>query len=50
MITPEKFSFEAERAVIGALIIDNDAYDKISDTLDFHDFYFEKNRIIFKHI
>jgi len=43
-------SLDAERSVIGALILDNDSYDKISDQLTGNDFYHTGNRILFKHI
>ena len=43
-------SIDAERSVIGALILDNDSYDKISDQLTGNDFYHTGNRILFKHI
>jgi replicative DNA helicase len=43
-------SLDAEKSVIGALILDNDSYDKISDQLTGNDFYHTGNRILFKHI
>ncbi len=33
------YSIEAEQAVIGGLLLDNDAWDKILDIIDKHDFY-----------
>ena len=41
---------EAEQAVIGGLLIDNNAWDKIADSLSESDFYLHDHRVIFQHI
>jgi replicative DNA helicase len=43
-------SVEAEQSVLGALMLDNTAFDKIADLVSGHDFYRDENRRIFKHI
>ena len=43
----EIYSQESEESVIGALLIDNDAYDKIAETLGAHHFYTNANRILY---
>lgn len=43
-------SIEAERSVIGGLLLDNEAWDKIADLLYEHDFYRREHRVIFKSI
>ena len=43
-------SIEAEQSVLGALIIDNNAIDKVADLLRGDDFYNEAHRLIYEHI
>ena len=43
-------SIEAEQSVLGALIIDNNAIDKVADLLKSEDFYNEGHRLIYEHI
>ncbi len=43
-------SMEAEQGVIGGLLIDNDAWDRISDKIIDNDFYRPEHRIIFRAI
>lgn len=43
-------AIDLEEAVLGALILENDAYDKISDILNVKSFYKEEHQIIFKEI
>ncbi|MCF6807886.1 replicative DNA helicase [Thiotrichales bacterium 19S9-12] len=43
-------SVDAERSVIGGLLLDNDAWDKIADLLIERDFYRKEHRVIFKEI
>ncbi|MDR2244143.1 MAG: replicative DNA helicase [Burkholderiales bacterium] len=43
-------SMEAEQAVLGGLLIDNDAMDRIGDVLSPGDFYADAHRLIFDHI
>ncbi len=40
----------AEQAVIGGLLIDNDAWDRISGIVGENDFYFKENRVLFREI
>lgn len=44
------YSDEAERSVIGAIIIDNDAIVKIADSLSPDDFYDNKHKVIYEAI
>ncbi|MBI3147466.1 MAG: replicative DNA helicase [Betaproteobacteria bacterium] len=41
---------EAEQSVLGGLLIDNDALDKIADVIDETDFYSRAHRLIFAEI
>ncbi|MCF6768372.1 replicative DNA helicase [Thiotrichales bacterium 19S11-10] len=51
MATQEKFyEIEAERSILGSLLIDNDCYDKISDKIEVKDFYDRRHQLIFSHI
>ena len=53
MTTPNKnqeVSIYAERSVLGALILDNDVYDRISDILTANDFFYPANRLIYQHM
>ena len=43
-------SIEAERAVLGGILIDNESWDKIAGILQVDDFYHELNRKIFSCI
>ena len=43
-------SLEAEQSVLGALLLDNDAADKIGDVVAATDFYSEAHRLIFEHV
>ena len=43
-------SIEAEQSVLGALIIDNNAIDKVADLLRADDFYNEGHRLVYEHI
>jgi replicative DNA helicase len=42
-------SLQAEQAVLGALLLDNSAWDRITDILVEADFYYQANRTIFRH-
>ncbi|MCF6765941.1 replicative DNA helicase [Thiotrichales bacterium 19S3-7] len=44
------YSVDAERSVIGGLLLDNDAWDKVADSLIERDFYRKEHRVIFKEI
>lgn len=44
------YSIEAEQAILGALLLDIDNWEHISEILDENDFYKKKHRIIFKII
>jgi replicative DNA helicase len=43
-------SLEAEQAVLGGLLLDNGAWDKVGDLLTERDFYRADHRLIFQHI
>jgi replicative DNA helicase len=43
-------SIEAEQSVLGGLLIDNGAFDKIADVVADSDFYRDDHRRIFRHI
>ncbi|MGH8620697.1 MAG: replicative DNA helicase [Burkholderiales bacterium] len=43
-------SIEAEQSVLGGLLLDNSAWDRIADLLGEHDFYRADHRLIFQHI
>jgi replicative DNA helicase len=43
-------SIEAEQSVLGGLLLDNSAWDRISDLLGESDFYRADHRAIFRHI
>jgi replicative DNA helicase len=43
-------SIEAERAVLGGLMLDNESWDKIADTVNEADFYRHDHRLIFRAI
>ena len=44
------FSVEAEQAVIGGLLLDNNAWDKISDKITESDFYRADHKLLFRSI
>lgn len=44
------FSSEAEQSVIGGLLIDPEAFDKVADLLSPEDFYTEAHACLFRHI
>ena len=44
------FSMEAEEAVIGGLLIDNEAWDIIMDMVEENDFYKKEHRVFFRMI
>ncbi len=44
------YSIEAEQAILGGIILDNDNWTKASEFLTEEDFYKKKHRIIFKNI
>ncbi|NBQ85210.1 MAG: replicative DNA helicase, partial [Methylophilaceae bacterium] len=43
-------SVEAEQSVIGGLLLENEALDKIADILSSADFYRHDHRLIYEHI
>lgn len=43
-------SIEAEQSVLGGLLLDNQAWDKIGDLVSAEDFYRHDHRLIFQHI
>ncbi|MDR2506620.1 MAG: replicative DNA helicase [Candidatus Accumulibacter sp.] len=43
-------SIEAEQSVLGGLMLDNDAFEKISDLIDQNDFYRDEHRRIYRQI
>ena len=43
-------SIEAEQSVLGGLLLDNAAWDRIADVLDESDFYRHDHRLIWQHI
>ncbi|ANA34656.1 replicative DNA helicase [Ralstonia mannitolilytica] len=43
-------SIEAEQSVLGGLLLDNAAWDRIADFINEHDFYRYDHRLIFHHI
>ncbi len=43
-------SIEAEQSVLGGLLLDNSAYDRIADFVGGEDFYRYDHRLIFQHI
>jgi replicative DNA helicase len=43
-------STEAEQSVLGGLMLDNGAFDKIADVVSEADFYRHDHKLIFKHI
>ena len=43
-------SVEAEYSVLGALLIDNRAWDKVADLLEVKDFYRHEHRLVYEAI
>src|SRR3972149_8468357 len=43
-------SIEAEQSVLGGLLLDNSAWDRIADLITEQDFYRSDHRTIFQHI
>jgi replicative DNA helicase len=43
-------SVEAEQSLLGALLLDNQAFDRIADVVSAEDFYRDDHRRIFRHI
>ena len=43
-------SIEAEQSVLGGLLLDNTAWDRISDLINEREFYRADHRLIFQHI
>lgn len=43
-------SIEAEQSVLGGLLLDNTAWDKVADVVTEHDFYRHDHRLIFRSI
>src|SRR5438067_1329841 len=43
-------SLEAEQSVLGGLLLDNDAADRVADLISDADFYSEAHRLIYHHI
>ena len=43
-------SIEAEQSVLGGLLLDNDAADRIGDVVSSEDFYSEAHRLLYRHI
>lgn len=43
-------SMEAEQSVLGGLMLDNHAWDKVADIIIEHDFYRQDHQLIYQHI
>ena len=43
-------SVEAEQSLLGGLLLDNDAFDKVADMVGAEDFYRDDHRRIFRHV
>ena len=43
-------SLEAEQSILGGLLLDNLAWDRVADVIAEHDFYQANHRLIFSHI
>ena len=43
-------SIEAEQSVLGGLLLDNTAWDRVSDITSENEFYRADHRLIFRHI
>jgi len=42
-------SLEAEQSILGALLLDNEAVDRIADVVSDEDFYSDAHRVIYRH-
>ena len=43
-------SLEAEQSILGGLLLDNEAADRVGDVVSEDDFYSEAHRLIFRHV
>ena len=43
-------SLEAEQSILGGLLLDNDAADRIGDLISEDDFYSDAHRVIYRHV
>ena len=43
-------SIEAEQSVLGGLLLDNEAWDRVADVINEEDFYRLDHRLIYRHI
>ena len=43
-------SLEAEQSILGGLLLDNEAADRVGDVIGEDDFYSEAHRLIFRHV
>ena len=43
-------SLEAEQSVLGGLLLDNDAADRVGDVAAAEDFYSDAHRVIYRHV
>ena len=43
-------SLEAEQSILGGLLLDNEAADRIGDVIGDDDFYSDAHRVIYRHI
>ena len=50
MHTEKLYEINAERSILGSLLIDNNCYDKICDKIQANDFYDKRHQMIFSHI
>ncbi|WP_066567422.1 replicative DNA helicase [Snodgrassella sp. CFCC 13594] len=50
MLSVPPHSMEAEQSVLGGLLLENSAWDRIADVINEHDFYRHEHRLIFKAI
>ena len=50
LVKKPPYSLEAEQAIIGGLMLDNQAWDKIQDKICQEDFYRTEHRILFRVI
>ena len=49
-ISNQLYSLDAEKSIIGSLLIDNDLYDRISDIISSRDFFNQVNKILYNAI
>jgi len=43
-------SLEAEQSVLGGLLLDNEAADRVGDVAGADDFYSDAHRVIYRHV